>query len=86
MYASLKLDLLERAGQTQQTDVVSLTASLLEVVTEGNLHWASVCFSGSIRETPNTAPVALEEVWHLQKPADGKSGWLLAGIQQPTPA
>ena len=86
MYASLKLDLLERAGQTQQTDVVSLTASLLEVVTEGNLHWASVCFSGSIRETPNTAPVAFEEVWHLQKPADGKSGWLLAGIQQPTPA
>ncbi|OFZ86062.1 MAG: hypothetical protein A2V78_13135 [Betaproteobacteria bacterium RBG_16_64_18] len=86
MYAELKLDLLERAGRTQQTDVVTLTASLLEVVTEGNLHWASVRFAGSIRETPNTAPVAFEEVWHLQKPADGKTGWLLAGIQQPTAA
>jgi predicted lipid-binding transport protein (Tim44 family) len=86
MFASLKVDLLERAGQPQQTDVVVLTASLLEVVTEGNLHWASVRFSGSIRETPNTTPVDFEEVWHLQKPADGKTGWLLAGIQQPTPA
>ena len=86
MYAELKLDLLERAGRTQKTDVVTLTASLLEVVTEGNLHWASVRFAGSIRETPNTAPVAFEEVWHLQKPADGKTGWLLAGIQQPTAA
>ena len=86
MFAALKVDLLERAGQTQQTDVVALTASLLEVVTEGNLHWASVRFSGSIRETPNTAPVDFEEVWHLQKPADGKTGWLLAGIQQPAAA
>jgi predicted lipid-binding transport protein (Tim44 family) len=86
MFASLKIDLLERAGQPQQTDVVALTASLLEVVTEGNLHWASVRFAGSIRETPNTAPVDFEEVWHLQKPADGKTGWLLAGIQQPAAA
>ena len=23
-----------------------------------------------------------EEIWNLQKPADGSSGWLLAGIQQ----
>ena len=86
MFASLKVDLLERAGQPQQTDVVALTASLLEVVTEGNLHWASVRFAGSIRETPNAAPVDFEEVWNLQKPADGKTGWLLAGIQQPAAA
>ncbi len=86
MFASLKVDLLERAGQSQQTDVVALTASLLEVVTEDNLHWASVRFSGSIRETLNAAPVDFEEVWHLQKPADGKTGWLLAGIQQPAAA
>ena len=86
MFASLKIDLLERSGQTQHTDVVALTASLLEVVSEGNLHWASVRFAGSIRETPNSAPVEFEEVWNLQKPVDGKSGWLLAGIQQPAAA
>ena len=86
MFATLKADLLERTNQPQQTDVVSLVASLLEVVTEGNMHWASIRFSGSIRETPNTAAVDFEEVWHLQKPLDGKTGWLLAGIQQPAAA
>ena len=83
VFAAQQLDLLERPGRPQQTDVVSLTASLLEVVTEGGMHWASVRFEGSIRETPNSAPVDFEEIWNLQKPVDGSTGWLLAGIQQP---
>ena len=82
MFAGLKVDFLARAGQTQQTDVVTLNASLLEVVTEGNMHWASVRFSGEIRETPNAPAAPFEEVWNLQKPVDGSAGWLLAGIQQ----
>jgi predicted lipid-binding transport protein (Tim44 family) len=41
-----------------------------------------VHFSGLLRETPGTPPVGFEEVWNLVKPADGSSGWLLAGIQQ----
>ena len=69
-------------GGHQQTDVASLQADLLEVATEGNRHWASVHFSGTIRETPGAAPAGFEEVWNLVKPADGSSGWLLAGIQQ----
>jgi len=64
------------------TDVVSLDADLLELATESNKHWASVRFSGMVRETRETAPVGFEEVWNLVKPADGSSGWLLAGIQQ----
>jgi predicted lipid-binding transport protein (Tim44 family) len=69
-------------GGQQQTDVGSLEADLLEVTTEGDRHWASVHFSGTIRETPGAAPAGFEEVWNLVKPADGSSGWLLAGIQQ----
>jgi predicted lipid-binding transport protein (Tim44 family) len=69
-------------GEHQQTDVASLQADLLEVATEGGKHWASVQFSGTIREAPGAAPAAFEEVWNLVKPADGSSGWLLAGIQQ----
>jgi predicted lipid-binding transport protein (Tim44 family) len=69
-------------GGHQQTDVASLQADLLEVATEGNRHWASVHFSGTIRDTPGAAPAGFEEVWNLVKPADGSSGWLLAGIQQ----
>ena len=66
----------------QQTDVVSLNADLLELATEKQNYWASVRFSGLVRETPGTEPQAFEEVWNLVKPADGSSGWLLAGIQQ----
>jgi predicted lipid-binding transport protein (Tim44 family) len=66
----------------QQTDVVSLDAALLEVVTEGPLHWASVRFHGTIREDPRELPAGFEEIWHMQKPVDGSSGWVLAGIQQ----
>lgn len=66
----------------QHTDVVSLNADLLELANEKNSYWASVRFSGLVRETPGTEPVGFEEVWNLVKPADGSSGWLLAGIQQ----
>jgi predicted lipid-binding transport protein (Tim44 family) len=78
MFETLRAD----AGPGQQTDVVTLNADLLEVATEGGRHWASVRFSGLVRETPGAAPASFEEVWNLMKPADGSSGWLLAGIQQ----
>jgi len=78
MFEALRAD----AGAGQQTDVVTLNADLLEVATEGARHWASVRFSGLVRETPGTEPGSFEEVWNLVKPADGSSGWLLAGIQQ----
>jgi predicted lipid-binding transport protein (Tim44 family) len=66
----------------QQTEVVSLEAELLEIATERDRHWASVRFSGLVRETPGSEAIAFSEVWNLAKPVDGSSGWLLAGIQQ----
>jgi len=78
MFDELRRDI--QAGQ--QTDVVALNADLLELATERENHWASVRFSGMVRETPGTEPVGFEEVWNLVKPSDGSSGWLLAGIQQ----
>ena len=62
------------------TEVVSLDAEVLEVATEGDGHWASVRFTGTMREGAAT-PAAFDEVWNLAKPVDGKTGWLLAGIQ-----
>jgi predicted lipid-binding transport protein (Tim44 family) len=79
MYEELRSDT-QTAGQ--HTDVVALDADLLELATEQDKYWASVRFSGRLRETPGTEPVGFEEVWNLVKPADGSSGWLLAGIQQ----
>jgi predicted lipid-binding transport protein (Tim44 family) len=78
MYDELRRDI--AAGQ--QTDVIALNADLLELATERDSHWASVRFSGMVRETPGTEPVGFEEVWNLVKPTDGSAGWLLAGIQQ----
>ncbi len=82
LFGELRKDVLARPADGQGTDVVSLNADLLEVATEQDSHWASVRFSGMVRETPQSAPVGFEEVWNLVKPANGSSGWLLAGIQQ----
>ena len=81
MFNTLKDDVAGHSG-AQQTDVVTLNASLLELVTEGELYWASVRFSGSIREEASAPAEPFEEIWHLRKPVNGASGWLLAGMQQ----
>ena len=80
LFDALKDDV--ASHRDSQTDVVTLNAALVELVTEGGLHWASVRFSGSIREQAGAPAAPFEEIWNLQKPADGSSGWLLAGIQQ----
>jgi len=82
MFEPLKADIDARGGAKQFTDVVTLNADLLEVVTESDKHWASVRFSGLVREVAGQSPGSFEEVWNLVKPADGSTGWLLAGIQQ----
>jgi predicted lipid-binding transport protein (Tim44 family) len=81
LFEELKKDVLSRGNVKQQTDVLALNADLLEVVTEGDKHWASVRFSGTLRESPSDAPQGFEEVWNLAKPVSG-GGWQLAGIQQ----
>ena len=81
MFDALSQDVRGRSG-AQRTDVQGLEAELLEVVTEGGNHWASVRFSGTVRESAGAPAEPFAEVWSLAKPADGSSGWLLAGIQQ----
>jgi predicted lipid-binding transport protein (Tim44 family) len=82
LFEELKRDVVARGGAKQQTDVMALNADLLEVVTEADKHWASVRFSGTLRESPGDAPQGFEEVWNLAKPVSGAGGWQLAGIQQ----
>ncbi len=66
---------------TGKTDVVTLESEVLDVVTEGLLYVVSVRFSGLIREG-NDEPQSFAEIWHLEKPLRGNSGWLVSGIQQ----
>ncbi|WP_374682178.1 Tim44 domain-containing protein [Accumulibacter sp.] len=82
VFAEIKLQMGERSGASQQTDVVTLDAELLEVLTEGSRHVASVRMNGMIREQADAPAAAFDEVWNLTKPVDGSSGWVVAGIQQ----
>ncbi len=81
MYAEIKLDIDERKGATQRTEVTLLDADVLDATEEGNRHLVSVRFHGMLKEDSETAE-AFDEIWHLTKPAQGKGGWLVAGIQQ----
>ncbi len=81
-FAELKLQLDEDTGTEHKTDVVNLDAALLGIETGATEYLASVRFSGLMREDNQADATPFEEVWNLSKPVNGKSGWLLAGIQQ----
>jgi predicted lipid-binding transport protein (Tim44 family) len=82
IFAELSLELAERGGATQTTDVMTLNAEVLEAVDEGDRHIVSVRFTGLVREAADQGAIPLDEVWHLTKPASGQGGWVIAGIQQ----
>ena len=81
MHAEIVREIATR-GTHQPTEVAMLDAEVLEVVREGDQYVASVRFHGALREDGARDPHPFEELWHLVKPVDGSSGWLLAGIQQ----
>ena len=78
----IEADIRATGDAPQKTDVVTLDAEVLDVATERDRYIVSVRFSGLIRETPGTDPQPFSEIWHLEKPLSGRSGWLVAGIQQ----
>ncbi len=82
MFAAVKLDLQERAGAKQTTDVVRIDAEVLDVATEDVRQVVSVRFHGLIREETDGAAAPFDEVWHLVRPVDGSREWAIAGIQQ----
>lgn len=73
---------LDQRGPHQPTEIVTLDADVLDVATEGDKYWASVRFTGLLREDGEALPKSIDEVWNLTKPVKGGSGWLLAGISQ----
>lgn len=82
MFAEIRMDVSERGGAEQHTEVLQLDAEVLSVQEDGLLYVASVRFHGQLREERNGAPSGVDEIWHLTKPRAGSSGWVLAGIQQ----
>ena len=83
MYAELAMQIQERGNVAQRTEIVTMDAKLLEVVTEGKRMIASVRFTGTFRDGAQAPVESLDEVWHVTKQLDNtQSTWLLAGIQQ----
>lgn len=83
MFAELKMDLLERSGTSQSTEVVQVEAQVLDVADDGSQQIVSVRYTGRVREEAGAEPQAFDEVWHLVKPhADEGPAWRIAGIEQ----
>ena len=81
MFAELQMDLRERAGATQTTEVMTVEADVTDVTEEDQRYVVSVRFTGTLRED-GAQTTSFDEVWHLTKPRQGNAGWVLAGIQQ----
>lgn len=71
---------MRRRGAAGDSAVVSLESKLLGIEHDANEHLASVRFTGTMRVDGELE--SFDEVWNLTKPVEGKTGWLLAGIQQ----
>lgn len=83
LYAEIAMQAGERGDAAQKTEVVTLNASLVEAVVEGDYAIASVRFTGLIREQDEGNPEPFDEIWHVRKDQrDRKATWLIAGIQQ----
>lgn len=82
VYRAIEADIQSSWGVAQKTEVLALEAELVEVTQEAGSYIVSVRFSGSIREAADREPESFTETWHLQKPASGRGGWIVAGIQQ----
>ena len=86
MFEEIRADVESRGDVAQHTQVFGLTAQVLEVAEEGDRYIVSVRFTGGIRDQVHADTEDLDEVWHLTKPRTGFGGWVVAGIQQVTPA
>lgn len=82
VFAELKMQIQERQGATDFTDVVTIDGQLLGIETTATDYLASVQFNGMIRTAPNAPAEPFVEVWNMSKPLSGQGGWVLAGIQQ----
>jgi predicted lipid-binding transport protein (Tim44 family) len=83
MFASIRLEIQERGGVAQTTDVQQVDAEVLDVSQDAERHIVSVRYRGRVQEDKQSAPVAFDEVWHLVKPAAAAdSAWAIAGIEQ----
>jgi predicted lipid-binding transport protein (Tim44 family) len=86
MFAELMMEVRERNGAANRTEVEKLDAELLGQGQDGTHQHVSVRFHGSVKEFEGTSTQAdaqpINETWNFAKPLDGSEGWTLVGIEQ----
>lgn len=87
MALEIQRQLQERGDAPNQTSVVQLELEWLGLESAqdddgAELEEAYIRFYGLVREESDGTANGFDEVWLLQKRADGVTGWLLAGITQ----
>ena len=82
VYREIEADIRAAGTAQEQTEVLTLEAEVLDVVEEAGSYIVSVRFTGMMRESAGRDAEPFSEVWHLEKPLSGRSGWIVAGIQQ----
>lgn len=82
VYREIEADIRSAGAADERTEVLTLEAEVLDVVEEAGSYIVSVRFNGTLRESAARDPEPFSETWHLEKPVDGRSGWIVAGIQQ----
>lgn len=81
-FAELRMQMAEHAPTNARNDVAALDAELLGIEDSPSDYLASIRFFGKLRDSESGEMQDLNEVWNLSKPKNGRTGWLVAGIQQ----
>jgi predicted lipid-binding transport protein (Tim44 family) len=82
VYREIEADIRASGAAEERTEVLTLEADVLDVIEVASSYVVSVRFTGMIRESASRDAEPFGEIWHLAKPLDGSSGWVVAGIQQ----
>jgi predicted lipid-binding transport protein (Tim44 family) len=82
VYREIEADIRAAGAGEERTEVLTLEAEVLDVAEEAGSYIVSVRFTGMMRESAGREAEPFREIWHLEKPLSGRSGWMLAGIQQ----
>jgi predicted lipid-binding transport protein (Tim44 family) len=86
MFAELMMEINERNGAANRTEVEKLDAEFLGQGQDSTHQHVSIRFHGTVKEFEGTSthaePTAINETWNFAKPANGSEGWTLVGIEQ----
>ena len=80
LYREIEADVEAAGTATQQTEVVTLNAEVLDVATEAEFYVVSVRFSGLIRETAGEAKDIIPAISRLSRSEDPRVRTALEGI------